>query len=201
MLWIIMCAVGFVTVLAVISWLSGDSWPYYWTPPAMSSWKSVAATAVGLGLVVLVTLLLRMDDADQAKLGEGAADKPASSTSTVPPSTATSTRSIEPRQTREGSKRPAASAPRIETTTATYFGRPFGTVEIPGRYRGIQGSRELRVQLQRGSEWTQFPLPVVTQESGEFRAYVYLGRSGTYRLRIVDPEERRSSRLLTLQLS
>ena len=91
-------------------------------------------------------------------------------------------------------------APRIETTTAFYFGRPSETVQIPGRYRGVQGARQLRVEVMRGGEWSQFPLPVVTEQAGDFRAFVYLGRTGTYQLRIVDPEERRSSRVLILQL-
>ena len=158
-----------------------------------------AATAVCVGSGVVVALLLRMDDTDQVSSAGRAADEP-SRTGTLAPSTAASKRSTEPRQEPERSESAAAPTPRIETTTAVYFGRPFETVDIPGRYRGVQGSRELRVQLLRDHVWRQFPLPVVTRQSGEFRAYVYVGKPGTYRLRIVDPAERRSSKSLTLQL-
>jgi hypothetical protein len=221
-LWIIICGVGFVTVLAILGWLSRDSRSHPWSPPALGSWTSVAAVAAAFCLGVLVTLLLRVGDGDQASSSRGTVDRPTSSARAVAPSTATSTRSTEPRQAPEGSKSPSASrsrttstatterparstgptdsTPRIETSTSVYFGRPSETVQIPGRYRGVQGKRELRVQLQRGSEWTQFPLPVSTRKSGEFRAYVYVGKIGTYRLRIVDPAEHRSSKPVTLEL-
>ena len=199
MLEIIICGVGFVTVLAVLSWLSRDSRADHSAPPRWKSWSWVAATAVCVSSGVVVALLLRMDDTDQVSSAGRAADEP-SSTGALVPSTATSQRSAEPRQALEGSESAVASTPRIETTTTVYFGRPFETVDIPGRYRGVQGSRELRVQLRRGNVWRQFPLPVVTRQSGEFRAYVYVGKPGTYRLRIVDPAEQRSSKSLILQL-
>ena len=199
MLEIIICGVGFVTVLAVLSWLSRDSRADHSIPPPWKSWSWVAATAVCVSSGVVVALLLRMDDTDQVSSAGRAADEP-SSTATLAPSTASLTRSTEPRQEPEGSESAARSTPRIETTTAVYFGRPFETVDIPGRYRGVKGSRELRLQMLRGNVWRQFPLPVITRQSGEFRAYVYVGKPGSYRVRIVDPAEQRSSRSLTLQL-
>ena len=63
----------------------------------------------------------------------------------------------------------------------------------------MHGATELRVQLRQANGWTQFPLPVVTQPSGKFRAYVELGQ-GQHRLRIVDPDRGRASRVLTLLL-
>ena len=51
--------------------------------------------------------------------------------------------------------------------------------------------------MRRAAGWTWFPLPVVTQPSGEFRAYVELG-AGQYRLRLVDPETGVKSQVLTL---
>ena len=191
-LWIIIfCGVGFVIVALH---RAGQG-----LPPFLSSWKLVAVIAV-VGSGVLAVLLLRQDD-DQATSGEVAADNPASSASPVPHSTAASTRSIEPQETPEGSDSPTASPsratstapretparstsppasppPRIQTTTARYFGVPFETVQISGRYRGVQGSRALRVQVLRGGEWTQFPLPVVTEQSGAFDVVVLPGQGG-----------------------
>jgi hypothetical protein len=86
---------------------------------------------------------------------------------------------------------------RIATSSLFYFGRAFETIPIPGSYQGVAGAATLQVQLRRASEWSPFPLPVVTQPSGEFRAYVELGR-GQYRLRIVDPATGTTSRVLTL---
>ena len=80
------------------------------------------------------------------------------------------------------------------------FGRPHETILIPGRYHGVRGPRELRVEVRRDGRWTRFPLPVVTARSGHFSAYVYLGRTGYYQLRLVDPLERRTSRRLVLEL-
>ena len=199
MLWIIICAAGFVTVLAVLGWLSRDSRAPHWPPFPGKSWRWAAATAVCASVGVVVALLLRMDDTDQTTAAGRGAEEP-SSTGTLAASTASSRGGTESRQVPEGPESPAASTPRIETTTGVYFGRPFETVHITGRYKGIQGARELRVQMLRGSVWRQFPLPVITQQSGEFRAYVYVGKTGTYRLRIVDPDERRRSKTVTLQL-
>jgi hypothetical protein len=83
-------------------------------------------------------------------------------------------------------------------TSSTYFGRPFETIRIDGRYRGASSPRRLRVQIQQPSGWKQFPLPTVTRSSGEFRAFVELGESGNYSLRIVDARRDYTSKVVTL---
>jgi hypothetical protein len=93
----------------------------------------------------------------------------------------------------------AAPAPRrIALDSKTDFARPFETVGIAGRYRGVDAPTTLRVQVRRGERWTDFPLPVTTASSGTFRAYVELGQSGTYRLRVVDPATDAVSDIFTL---
>ena len=89
--------------------------------------------------------------------------------------------------------------PRITTSASLYFGRPFETIEIPGTYDGVTGPATLRLQVKRRRTWTDFPLPVVTQESGVFRAYVEMG-AGQYDLRLVDPSTGAASAVLTLLL-
>jgi hypothetical protein len=91
----------------------------------------------------------------------------------------------------------SASEPRIDTSDLFYFGEPFETILIPGTYAGVDGPARLRLQMRRAAGWTWFPLPVVTQPSGEFRAYVELG-AGEYRLRLVDPETGVESQVLTI---
>jgi hypothetical protein len=92
-----------------------------------------------------------------------------------------------------------ASAVRIETTERVFFGRPHETIAIPGTYHGVTAAATLRIQLRVPGGWKDFPLPVVTQETGSFQAYVELGR-GEYRLRLVDPATGTTSKDLTLLL-
>ena len=120
-------------------------------------------------------------------------------TSTPSASTAlTSTTGATPTPT-SGATSPSSTTAvrRIATTARFYFGRAYETVHIPGTYQGIDAATRLRVQLRRPHGWSQFPLPVITQPSGDFQAYVELGR-GQYRLRLVDPATGTTSRVLTL---
>jgi hypothetical protein len=87
--------------------------------------------------------------------------------------------------------------PRIETSESFYFGEPFETILIPGTYVGVAGPARLRVQLRQPGGWAWFPLPVVTQPSGEFRAFVEMD-AGSYRVRLFDPESGVRSRVLTV---
>jgi len=64
--------------------------------------------------------------------------------------------------------------------------KPFQTVEIQGTYRG-GADTSLRVQRWEGGQWLDFPLPTVTDQAGQFTAYVELGGPGRYRLRLLDP--------------
>ena len=121
---------------------------------------------------------------------DGAAD-PAAQASTAPASSA-------PPSASPASASPTA-APRIETAARVFFGRPHETIAIPGTYRGVTAAATLRIQLRVPGGWEDFPLPVVTQETGGFRAYVELGR-GEYRLRLVDPATGTTSKALTLLL-
>ena len=91
------------------------------------------------------------------------------------------------------------SAVRIETSERVFFGRPHETIAIPGTYHGVTAAATLRIQLRVPGGWRDFPLPVVTEETGGFQAYVELGR-GEYRLRLVDPATGTTSKDLTLLL-
>ena len=121
---------------------------------------------------------------------EGAAD-PTTQATTTPASPAPSSAS-------PATPSPA-SAPRIETAELVFFGRPHETIAIPGTYHGVTAAATLRIQLRVPGGWKDFPLPVVTQETGSFQAYVELGR-GEYRLRLVDPATGTTSKDLTLLL-
>ena len=166
-----------------------------WWGLNMNSRKLVATIIVAIGVGLLTTLLLR--DEDHATSAEDATDR-RTATNGRPPSTATSPPTSTAPTAGDPSTSPAASASRIETTSLTYFGRPFETIHIQGRYRGVPGPTPLRVQIQEPAGWTLYPLPAFTQPSGQFRAFVELGEPGKYRLRIVDPTRHRSSEVVTL---
>jgi hypothetical protein len=82
---------------------------------------------------------------------------------------------------------PSSSAGRIiQLENPADAAKPFQTVEIQGTYRG-GADTSLRVQRWEGGKWLDFPLPTVTDQAGQFTAYVELGGPGRYRLRLLDP--------------
>lgn len=156
-------------------------------------WLLVAAVVVAFGLGVLTTVMLR--DGEQGRsVDRVASGEPSRSRAAEP--TPTPAPIPEPKQASERSSVPAASKAGIWTPTSSYFARPFETIQIAGRYPGVDGPRELRLQLRQPDGWSQLPLPVVTRPSGEFRAYVELAY-GHHRLRIVDPNSGKTSQVLT----
>jgi hypothetical protein len=140
----------------------------------------VAAVVLAVAVGVLAVLVLR-DPADDGPSAGAAAGRrtPGESSSTGP-------------------RTPVRSSSPIRTTSASYFGRPFESIQITGRYHGVHGRTSLRVQLRQGHGWMQFPLPAVTAPSGRFHAYVELGLPGRYHVRLVDPARNRASRPVTL---
>ena len=70
-----------------------------------------------------------------------------------------------PRESDASTSPTASPASRIETTSLTYFGRPFETIQIQGQYGEYPVPRRVQIQQPRG--WAQYPLPAVTQPSGD----------------------------------
>ena len=159
----------------------------------MKSWLIVVAVVVAaVGLGVLATFVLRDGDPEAPGGGAGAPRSSCAAPSSSPGA------SDSPMESPDVSTSQAPATPRIVTTWSSYFGEPFETIEIEGRYLGVHTATKLRVQLEGPNGWTLFPLPAVTRPSGEFRAYVELGESGRHRLRIVDPASGRASEVLTV---
>jgi hypothetical protein len=75
--------------------------------------------------------------------------------------------------------------------------RPFEAVRIQGTYHGGPATF-LRVQRWERGMWLDFPLPTRTDRSGQFTAYIELGRPGRYWLRVVDPGSAVTSRPFVL---
>jgi hypothetical protein len=154
----------------------------------MTSWKLVVAAvaavfAIGAGVLAALLIWYPSDS------GTGApdpGDSRARSDSSAPEGTSTS----EPDADRRSP---------IETTSRTYFGRPFETIRIEGRYVGVHTPRTLRVELRQAHGWRRFPLPAVTEPSGRFHAYLELG-AGQYRVRLVDAVKDRASGAVTVMV-
>ena len=138
--------------------------------------KIIVATVVAFVGVLVSGAFLMRDPSPPST--DGAAD-PTTQASTTPASSA-------PPSASPASATPVPAA-RIETTERIFFGRPHETIAIPGTYRGVTAAATLRIQLRVPGGWEDFPLPVVTQETGGFRAYV-------------DPATGTTSKALTLLL-
>jgi hypothetical protein len=89
---------------------------------------------------------------------------------------------------------PPASAPRnssaeektIQVEDSADSAKPFQPVRI--QVPTARGANTfLRVQRWEGGKWLAFPVPTKTNQSGEFTAYVELGKPGRYQLRVLDP--------------
>jgi len=164
----------------------------------------LAGCVAVLGLAVLGAVVMdESDDPPSPSTATTGTDRTPSSSPTSPQTSATSSATSSalssPESTPSTSLEPDAGGtePAIVTSESFYYGAPHETIHIPGTYQGVDGATRLRLQLRRSGGWTWFPLPVVTRESGEFRAYVELG-PGEYRLRLVDPESGIASPVVTL---
>jgi hypothetical protein len=163
-------------------------------------WWLVAAVVAALALGVSAMVALRSDDAGSADSTghRAAAERSApSSPGSIPPARPVTPATSPSASPAAGASSAAGSPGRIRTASSSYFGRPFETIQISGRYRGVDGSRRLRLQVRRPNGWSRMPLPVVTRPSGAFKAYVELD-FGRHRLRLVDPRSGSSSRILTV---
>jgi hypothetical protein len=111
-----------------------------------------------------------------------------------PPDVALSRDSDRPATTSTPTVRggPETSRPSPAEKTAIQVDLPIGpakrfdSVPITGTTRG--GSESLlQVQRKEGERWVSFPVPTVTERSGDFTAHVELDKPGRYLLRILDP--------------
>ena len=106
--------------------------------------------------------------------------------------------------------RPPVSAPPVRDA-AVGSELSVGAIEVedPTRSRAVRdrsrsrhlrggGHRFLQVQWWVNGSWRAFPVPAKTDPSGEFTAYVELGRPNSYRLRVRDPQSGVTSEPFTL---
>jgi hypothetical protein len=85
----------------------------------------------------------------------------------------------------------------IQLEDSAVSAKPFQAVRIQGTYHG-GADTFLQVQRWEGGEWVAFPVPTKTDQSGQFTAYVELGRPGRYRLRVLDPDSGMKSKTFVL---
>jgi non-ribosomal peptide synthetase-like protein len=75
----------------------------------------------------------------------------------------------------------------IQLADSAVSAKPYQTVRIQGTYRG-GADTFLRLQRWEAGNWLAFPLPTMTDLSGQFTTYVQLGQPGRYQLRALDPD-------------
>ncbi len=150
--------------------------------------RRVATLALAAGLVTVIASGAAWLIAEPASSGA-----PAVITRSAAPSTQTSTPTSSPGVGATSSQETAVDddvadpiVQAIRLTGTTDSAEPFETVRIRGTYQG--GARTF-VTVQHWSEgaWQSFPVPAKTDRSGQFTAYVELGKPSRYRLRVLDP--------------
>ena len=92
-------------------------------------------------------------------------------------------------------RRPPAAKPRKRTPAISLQATPRRVsanqrINLTGGYRGGQG-RRLQVQRFEG-RWVDFPV-TATVRSGSFRTFIFSGRSGLNRFRVLDENSGRAS--------
>jgi hypothetical protein len=110
---------------------------------------------------------------------------PITTASASPAPTRVGTESATP--TAVSSSSGSGEAEAIQVESPALSARPFQAVRIQGTYHG-GADTFLQVQRWEGGNWVAFPVPTKTDQSGQFTAYVELGRPGRYRLRVLDPD-------------
>lgn len=131
--------------------------------------------------------------ATRGALSSSASPSPASDSRNTPTSTTTPGAGDD-----TGSGSPEAKTIQLEDSADP--ARPFQTVRIQGTYHG-GADTFVKVQRWEGGKWLPFPLPAKTDQSGRFTAHVELGKPGRYRLRVLDPTSRVTSKPFVLVIS
>jgi cytoskeletal protein RodZ len=176
------------------------------------------ATAVAIGILVildvaLVFLYFQKDDSGStpaqasASASSTTSSDPTTSsgpTTSSPPATPSppATSSL-PKPTRSSSTSapPSTSSPPpqmapLTAVALTKVAKPYQTVRLTGQF--VKSHSVLRVQELRHTTWTTFPLPAMTDASGRYNAYVELAKRGQHELRVVSTETGAESNVVTV---
>jgi hypothetical protein len=170
-------------------------------PPPTRTRRRVGILATAAALVMLAAsggawLIAEpaSSGAPTAAIAGAGLETPSSRATTAAPSPAgTPTQAPLTRETADAV--PAGKTIRLADSEIT--ADPFETVGIRGTYGG-GAHRFLQVQWWSNGRWQTFPVPAKTDASGEFTAYVELGRPSSYRLRVRDPQTSVASQPVTL---
>ncbi len=164
-------------------------------PAADPATREALALLAGISLAVVIALL-SLQLGDQADRTSPAGDNSGAQVASATPTAASATPTAD---NTENTTTPARR--NIQLMSVSYSAKPFQTVPLEGRYVGPNGRTTLRVQRQHRNKWVSFPLPTVTDRSGNFNAYVELGEPGTYRLRVADLQAEVVSEVIVLRVT
>jgi hypothetical protein len=146
------------------------------TPAEKRRFGSLALAATALAVLLIGALLFA------ASRDRGVTAQSVPTVTATPTATATKPTS-EPSDESTGTKGEKSTI-QLEDLPAS--ARPFEAVHIQGTYRGGSGTF-LRVQRWEGGKWLDFPIPTMTDQSGQFITQAEFAQPGRYRLRVVDP--------------
>jgi len=159
---------------------------------------AVIAVVLLLDVALVVTVFSRLDDGLAPDVSGGADGLGAQvATTTNPRHKPTPTPAQTP--TNLGGT-PPEPRQNIELEERFYTAQPTETLKIAGRYSRSEVPALLRVQRKQQDAWASFPLPTRTDRSGNFSAYVELGKPGRHRLRVVDPQTGAASSVITVAI-
>jgi hypothetical protein len=167
--------------VAAVSFLLSGSVVYLWAPGFLSSDSSPSA-AVNSSASPAPTRAVSQS-ATPSGMSSSASPSPASDARSPTSSTTLGA----------GDGDGSAEEKTIQVVAPAGSAKPFQTVPIQGTYHGGTDTL-LRVQRWEGGRWRAFPLPTMTDQSGQFTAYVELGQPGLYWLRVLDPDSRVKSK-------
>jgi hypothetical protein len=160
--------------------------------PTRSPARNKRLVSAGLAAIALSAALVGALSVSNRDAGELTSQSVATDTATAS-TTARKATSGAP----TGSTDTKSDEPTIQVKGLAASARPFQTVRIQGKYSG-RAETYLRVQHWDEGAWLAFPLPMKTDQSGKFTAYVELGQPGRYPLRVVDPNSGTTSKTFVI---
>jgi hypothetical protein len=169
-----------------------------WTRQLLVGLGALVAVAVVIGGVMSVVALgaarvSGLGDVHPTATARPSLYFPSSDPTTTPQSFPDPQASAKPTsspETSTPSATPTRKAPAISLQAFPQQVAPNGRINLSGVYQGGEGAR---LQVQRFENgWVDFPVST-SVSGGAFTTYIYTGRSGPNRFRVVDKEAARSS--------
>jgi hypothetical protein len=175
-----------------------DDYETPWTRQLLVGLGALVAVALVIGGVVSVVALgaakvTGLDDAAPTATQPPSLYLPSGEPTTTPEAFPDPAGSHEPSPTEPPTQAPKPRKKRAKSISLQAFPHKVSAnqrINLTGVYAGGEGAR-LQVQRFEG-RWTDFPVNA-SVSGGQFNTYIFTGRSGLNRFRVVDPGSGRKS--------